>query len=71
VLPIVRGKDLIAILPNDPVVFPNVYILPIAHLPAATRLNHIHSLVETLPNIAGVPPLMRVHNVSGGVILGF
>jgi hypothetical protein len=71
VLPIVRGEDLITILPNDPVVFPNVNRLPISHLPAATFLNHIHSLMETLPHIAGVPPLMRVHNVSGGVILGF
>jgi hypothetical protein len=71
ILTSVRSKNLVTILPNNPVVIPNVDVLPITNLPTAAFLNHIHSLMETLPGIASVSTLLRENDVSGGVIFSF
>jgi hypothetical protein len=70
-LTVVGCKDLVTILTNDPIIFPDLDGLAISYFPATSLLNSVNSLVDALPSITGTSATGGMNYVRVRVIFSF
>jgi hypothetical protein len=70
-LPIVGGENFVAILPYNPVVFPNLDGLAIAYFPATTLFDNVNSLINALPCITCRSVMIGLEDIRIRIIFCF
>jgi hypothetical protein len=70
-LPIVGGKNFVAILPYNPVVLPNLDGLTIFYFPATAIFYSVNSLIDTLSCITCRSAISSMENIRVRIVFCF